>query len=57
MPDHDHGLPTAPLIRPAETAGEYRLQGIRFHMPGRWRLELRMERGEIHDLFVVDFTI
>ena len=48
MPDHDHGLPTLPQVVAEETIAEkndgfYRLDGLRFHMPGRWEIRLRIE--------------
>ncbi len=38
MPDHDHGLPTSPVVTREITPGRYLLEGMRFHMPGRWLL-------------------
>ena len=38
MPDHDHGLPTSPVVTGEATPGRYLLEGMRFHMPGRWLL-------------------
>ena len=38
MPDHDHGLPTSPVVSKEITPGRYLLEGMRFHMPGRWLL-------------------
>lgn len=40
MPEHDHGLPTKPLTRPATIEGDYLIEGLRFHMGGRWEIEL-----------------
>lgn len=42
MPQHNHGLPTAPQVRAAETAGHYWLEGMRFHMGGEWTLQLEV---------------
>ena len=38
MPDHDHGLQTSPIVTGETTPGRYLLEGVRFHMPGRWLL-------------------
>ena len=38
MPDHDHGLPTRPQVTAARGNGEFRVDGLRFHMHGRWEL-------------------
>lgn len=38
MPEHDHGLPTAPRVTREEQPGVYLLEGLRFHMPGLWQI-------------------
>lgn len=38
MPAHDHGLPTAPQVTEGLGGGDYRLEGMRFHMNGYWEL-------------------
>lgn len=38
MPEHDHGLPTKPRITEELGGGDYRLQGMRFHMSGYWEV-------------------
>lgn len=40
MPDHHHGLPTAPRATPAAAAGDYVINGVKFSMPGWWVLKL-----------------
>lgn len=40
MPAHDHGLPTNPRITRTPGEGRYLLEGLRFHMPGRWELQI-----------------
>lgn len=45
MPAHDHGLATAPRASAAEEPGRYRIDGLRFHMPGEWVLELAIDDG------------
>lgn len=41
MPAHRHGLPTTPKVVVAESGAE--IWGIRFSMPGVWRLVLGIE--------------
>lgn len=60
MPAHDHGLPTQPRVRPAAgedsgdmTEGGYRLEGLRFHMPGAWVLQFDIDCGAVHDTVAV----
>ena len=38
MPEHDHGLPTKPRITAELGGGDYRLEGMRFHMRGYWEI-------------------
>ncbi len=37
MPQHRHGMIRHPRVFP-EGAGRYRVEGMLFHMPGRWEL-------------------
>ena len=37
MPAHGHGLPTAPRVT-GRDGGTYRVEGVRFSMPGLWRM-------------------
>lgn len=52
MPQHNHGLATAPSIM-AIGNGNYQLQGLRFHMMGHWELELNIASGGVEDKVVV----
>ena len=52
MPQHNHGLATAPSIM-AIGNGNYQLQGLRFHMMGHWELELSIASGGIEDKVLV----
>lgn len=45
MPEHHHGLPTAPRVVPGSNPGEYLIQGLRFSMPGWWELKLVVAAG------------
>nr|WP_292773146.1 FixH family protein [Mesorhizobium sp.] len=38
MPEHNHGLPTAPEVTRNLGEGHYRIEGIKFSMAGRWEL-------------------
>ena len=42
MPEHDHGMLQTPQVTRLPS-GEFLVEGMRFHMPGRWviRLEVR----------------
>jgi len=38
MPKHNHGLPTKPRITEELGGGDYKLEGMRFHMSGHWEI-------------------
>ena len=57
MPDHDHGLPTAPLVTATETPGEYLLQGLRFHMPGPWLMEFTIHTSQGSEQARLEFSL
>lgn len=37
---HAHGLPTRPSVAAGPAEGAYRIEGLRFHMPGPWEVYL-----------------
>jgi hypothetical protein len=39
MPEHRHGMNYRPSLRPLGH-GRWRVEGLMFHMPGRWELRL-----------------
>ena len=47
-------LPTAPQVQPGATPGAYRVEGLRFHMGGRWRLVFAIELAHIRDRAIVE---
>ena len=48
MPEHNHGLPTKPLVA-AGADGDYRVEGIKFQMPGWWTITVTVEEGGRRD--------
>jgi hypothetical protein len=38
MPKHNHGLPTIPRVTEELGGGDYKLDGMRFHMSGYWEI-------------------
>jgi hypothetical protein len=40
MPEHGHGLPTAPRVEETAIPGSYRIKGMKFSMTGWWVLKL-----------------
>ena len=57
MPEHNHGLPTAPLVRPGENDCEYLVEGLRFHMAGRWELNFKIKAGDKTDVLMVSLDL
>ena len=57
MPLHDHGLPTRPRVTAELGDGDYRLEGMRFHMAGQWEITLLITAGDIKDTVVISLTL
>ncbi len=53
MPAHDHGLPTRPRVTEELGGGDYRLDGMRFHMAGEWEITLRISADGESDTVVI----
>jgi hypothetical protein len=49
MPQHGHGLPTAPQMTEYLGDGKYRIEGVRFNMRGWWEFRLAISRGKLVD--------
>ena len=49
MPEHGHGMPTNPEITKDAPAGVYRVDGMKFSMPGWWVITFNMKAGEMQD--------
>ncbi|TXS92060.1 FixH family protein [Parahaliea maris] len=57
MPAHNHGLPTRPQVIEAAGAGDYRIDGLRFHMPGNWEVRLQITAGALSDEVVITLSL
>ena len=57
MPDHDHGLPTSPVVTGEIAPGRYLLEGVRFHMPGRWLLTFDVTRALGQESATLEFQL
>ena len=57
MPDHDHGLPTKPRITESQDENYYLVEGIRFHMRGRWELEIKIIQGTNMDTAMISLDL
>jgi hypothetical protein len=49
MPEHGHGLPTQPEITKIGTGGLYRVDGMKFTMPGWWVVTVSVMVNGVHD--------
>ena len=57
MPAHDHGLPTYPRVTEDLSSGDYRLDGMRFHMTGAWEITITVDADGKTDTVVVTVTL
>jgi hypothetical protein len=49
MPQHGHGLPTKPRVSNELGNGTYRLEGMKFSMPGWWEIKLNIQSPQGSD--------
>jgi hypothetical protein len=49
MPEHGHGLPTAPEMIRELGGGGYLIGGMKFSMPGWWVIEFHIKTGDSED--------
>lgn len=57
MPIHDHGLPTLPLATQNLGDGDYLVEGMKFHMNGRWQVTLSIVSGDENDSVTFDLQL
>lgn len=57
MPEHDHGLPTAPQVTRDLGNGDYLVEGLRFHMSGAWEIEFTISVGKARDTATVSLDL
>ena len=57
MPDHDHGLPTRPQPGAELGDGRYRVNGVKFTMPGRWVLSFEISTADGRDRAVFNVQL
>ncbi|SDZ75912.1 hypothetical protein SAMN05660964_00162 [Thiothrix caldifontis] len=60
MPSHGHGLPTAPQAIPTGKPGEFRIDGLKYSMPGEWVLGFLLHSALVpsaQDKIVFWFTL
>lgn len=52
MPEHGHGMPTTPAVTVNNGDGTYRVEGLKFSMPGWWVLRFKIRAGGRDDAVV-----
>ncbi len=57
MPGHGHGLPTQPQVTDHLGKGVYRIEGLKFHMPGEWQLRFDITAAQLRDHVIVTIHI
>jgi hypothetical protein len=57
MPEHDHGLPTQPRVTEELGDGDYRLDGVRFHMRGYWEITVTVVTEEASSVVVIPLQL
>jgi hypothetical protein len=56
MPQHGHGMNRVPRIEKLPD-GEFRVDGLLFHMPGKWELYFDVARGPLVERAQVDVEV
>ena len=57
MPEHNHGLPTAPQVTATSGDGRYRVEGMRFHMRGYWEIRVSIDNGIQRDSVTIPVSL
>ena len=57
MPQHGHGLPTAPQATGYLGDGRYRIEGVRFNMSGWWDLKFAISAAAGEDRVVFNVVL
>jgi NHL repeat len=56
MPEHRHGMNTEPVVTP-RGAGQFGVEGLLLHMPGRWELYFDVTDGAVTERAQLDFIL
>ncbi|MEZ4330290.1 MAG: FixH family protein [Myxococcota bacterium] len=57
MPQHGHGFETAPQVTAALGEGVFRVDGVRFHMAGAWKLRIDVAEAGSADVAYLDVDV
>jgi hypothetical protein len=56
MPAHNHGLPTTPQVTEVGN-GDYRVDGVKFQMPGEWTMTVDVDAGGVRDAVTFNLVL
>lgn len=57
MPEHGHGFPTRPQIGASATPGLYRIEGMKFNMPGWWEIRIAVIADDTSDMVTFNYLL
>lgn len=57
MPQHRHGFETRPRVTDALGDGVFRVDGVRFHMPGTWTLRVDVAAADGIDSAIFEVAV
>lgn len=57
MPLHNHGLPTRPRVTGYLGAGDYQVEGVRFHMSGAWEIRITVSANGRIDVVTIPLQL
>ncbi len=57
MPMHNHGLPTDPVVTSYLGNGDYRVEGVRFHMQGAWEMLVTVTQNNASETIIIPLTL
>jgi hypothetical protein len=57
MPQHGHGLPTEPQVTEELGGGRYKVEGMKFNMPGWWTITLEVSSSAGTDSATFNLTL
>lgn len=57
MPQHGHGLPTAPQVTKNLGDGRYLIEGVKFNMRGWWTFEVAIDGADGADVVIFNLVL
>ena len=57
MPEHKHGFPSKPEVTENLGNGRYRIEGVKFNMPGRWEMWINVRALDKDDKVIFSFDV